>query len=105
MQPSLAAAVASAFGADHDVIVFDQQVLQDAAQGAGNAEADAHYVAVALACRDRLIGQGAHLAVYSTAESAADVNDIRLAPGLPPAKPGRRLLRDLPGPGRHARVP
>ena len=98
MQPSLAAAVASTFGADHDVIVFDQrgaglsqpslacpevdqQVLRDAAQEVSNVEADAHYVAAALACRDRLIGQGAHLAVYSTAESAADVNDIRLALG------------------------
>jgi hypothetical protein len=55
--------------------------LRDAGQAVGHAEGHAHYVAVALACRDRLLGQGVHLAAYSTAESAADVNHIRLAPG------------------------
>ena len=59
----------------------------------------------AKACHDRLVGEGANLAAYTSAANAADVNDLRLALGYPEwnligGSYGTRLaltlLRDFP---------
>jgi pimeloyl-ACP methyl ester carboxylesterase len=47
----------------------------------GRAEADRAVVSAALACRDRLTAERVNLAAYTSAESAADINDLRLALG------------------------
>ncbi len=82
----------------HDVIIFDPrgvghsqpalecpevaaQTVQDYAQNLPIADEVDRNVAATLRCRDRLIGQGITLSAYTTAESAADVADIRVALG------------------------
>jgi pimeloyl-ACP methyl ester carboxylesterase len=70
------------------------------------AEARALDVQIAAACHDRLAAAGVHFAAYTTAASAADVKDLRLALGylnwnLYGVGYGARLalsvLRDYPG--------
>jgi pimeloyl-ACP methyl ester carboxylesterase len=83
---------------DHDIVFYDQrgvgrsrpslacpeldqQVLEDAAQGVRGPAEEAHFLAAALRCRDRLLSEGTNPAAYTTAESAADLEDIRVALG------------------------
>ena len=62
-------------------------------------------VAAAAACRDRLALDGVDLAQYNSANSAADVEDLRLALGIDQVESVRRLLRYAPGTDRHPRLP
>lgn len=57
--------------ADYDIM---DKPLSPAEKGERSIEA-------ALACRDRLVAEGISLAVFNSAESAADLNDLRLALG------------------------
>ncbi len=45
-------------------------------------EADNQYNQALTACHDRLTTQGYNLAAYNSAESAADINDLRIALGI-----------------------
>lgn len=58
-----------------------QQTRQELAQDESATDELAHEVAARFRCRDRLQSQGIHLTAYNTTESAADVNDIRIALG------------------------
>ncbi len=81
-----------------DVVVFDprgvgmsqpalecpeaiEQQFQDYTQVLTANDRDDHAVAAALRCRDHLVGEGIDLAAYTSAQSAADVDDIRAALG------------------------
>jgi len=87
-------AFAASFTGTRDFIAFDQRgighstpaldcpevkelTLQDFTYVLTTAEEADHAVAAARACRDRLTGAGIDLAAYTSAESAADINDIR----------------------------
>ncbi|MCC7369837.1 MAG: alpha/beta fold hydrolase [Chloroflexi bacterium] len=59
----------------------DEQRVADAAAGTDDAVRQERVRASWTACRDRLRGQGIDLAAYTTAESAADLDDIRVALG------------------------
>lgn len=95
---SFVRAFAALFTPTRDFIAFDQrgtgfsepgldcpevrdQALRDDTRRVSLIDAQNAAIATELACRDRLIGQGINLAAYSSAESAADVNDIRAALG------------------------
>lgn len=119
---------AKALGQDRDVIFFDQrgtghsqpdmtcpevvrQGIADYAQNLTVAEESAHKIAAVAACRDRLARQGVNLAAYHTTENAADVNDLRVALGVPQlnligGSYGTRLgliaMRDFPAAVRSA---
>jgi pimeloyl-ACP methyl ester carboxylesterase len=83
--------------AERDVVLFDQRgvglsepsldcpemaAARDAILAAGDAEtAGALEASAAAACRARLAGLGIDLAAYTTAASAADVDDLRQALG------------------------
>ena len=88
----------AAFLADRDFIIFDQrgvgysepaldcQELIDLAyetldQDLSPEEGVALGTEALFECRDRLVSEGVNLAPYSSAESAADLNDLRLALG------------------------
>ncbi|MGI8855630.1 MAG: alpha/beta fold hydrolase [Thermomicrobiales bacterium] len=82
-----------------------QQTRQELTQNESATDELAHEVAARFRCRDRLQSQGIHLTAYNTTESAADVNDIRMALGydrviLLGASYGTRLaltvMRDSP---------
>ncbi len=81
-----------------DVIIFDQRgvgysqpsltctevndlAYKDLDKNISLKEGNDRAAAAMLACRDRLIGAGVNLAAYNSAESAADINDLRLALG------------------------
>jgi len=83
---------------NRDLIFFDQrgvgysqpsldcpeiptQVYQDTVQNVGRDERVQNYIHAAQTCHDRLIGEGVNLAAYTTATTAADVNDLRIALG------------------------
>ncbi len=110
--------------AERDLIVFDQRgaglsqplldcpeysrlVERQLRQGFFIGDEDpARYIDTLLACRDRLTLRGANLAAYTSAASAADVNDIVTVLGyeqvnLYGASYGTRLaqtvMRDFPG--------
>jgi pimeloyl-ACP methyl ester carboxylesterase len=75
--------------AQHDVVIFDQRgtgkaqpALQCPEMGGDLLPLSALLVERSQ-CRDRLLAAGIDLAAYTTTESAADVNDIRLALGYP----------------------
>ena len=86
------------FVRDRDFILFDQRGVgksqpaldcpeesaqfdaDDAAHASYGTHID-HNITATLRCRDRLIGQGVNLSAYHSSESAADVNDIRVALG------------------------
>jgi len=91
-------AFAASFTGTRDFIAFDQrgighstpaldcpevkeQALQDFTHVLTTAEEADHAVAAARACRDRLTGAGIDLAAYTSAENAADINDIRVVFG------------------------
>ena len=76
-----------------DFIVFDQRgaglseplldcpeikflYLQDLKQNLSDDEREARYTDAFLACRDRLVSNGVDLTAYTSAASAADINDI-----------------------------
>ena len=84
--------------ANHDLIVYDQRGVGFAQPNLGCPEvtasdlADAqvqlspddkasHDIAVIAVCRDRLTKQGINLGAYTSAEGAADLNDIRAVLG------------------------
>lgn len=84
--------------ANRDLIVFDQrgvdysspdlecpevetQALQDATQNLSPAEEQGHSFQAYQACHDRLVQEGINLSAYSSAASAADVNDLRMTLG------------------------
>lgn len=83
-----------------------EQALRDDTQRLSVADEQNNAIAAELACRDRLAGQGINLAAYSSAESAADVNDIRAALGYDRlnllgisygTRLGLTVMRDFPG--------
>lgn len=86
------------YTATRDLIVFDQRGigfaqpsldcpevkesdLVDAGTRLSQDEKTGHDIAASLACRDRLLKQGIDLGAYTSAEGAADVNDIRAVLG------------------------
>ena len=88
----------STFRARRDVILFDQrgtghsnpllscpEVIDEAIatlnQNLSAADADAKGNAAALACRDRLVHSGVNLSAFNSQESAADIEDLRVALG------------------------
>ena len=109
--------------ANRDLIVFEQRgvgkaepaltcpeitedALQDAAIALTPAEGTDHQIAAALACKDRLVGQGIDLTAYTSAANAADINDLRAQLGyerlnLLGVSYGTRValtvMRDFPG--------
>ncbi len=122
------AQIASDFTPMRDFIAFDQrgvghsdpalacpelaqQTRTELLLNEGATDELAHEVAARFRCRDRLRGAGIDLAAYTTTESAADVDDIRVVLGygamdLLGASYGTRLaltvLRDFPGSVRSA---
>lgn len=106
------------FAGRRDVIVYDQRGIgastptlscpdlepQESGPLPPQEEAQ-RYVEDALACRDRLEARGVDLGAYGTAESAADVDDIRRALGYDTLNLygssygtllAQRVMRDLP---------
>lgn len=92
--PRVSGSLARDLTAGRDFVMFDQrgvgfsepaldcQELRDLKYRAieshpTRAEETDNQVEAAFACRNRLLGSGIELAAYSTAASAADVNDIR----------------------------
>lgn len=86
------------YTATRDLIVFDQRGvgfaqptldcpevaasdLADVGMHIAQAEKTSHDIAAVFTCRDRLVGQGINLGAYTSAEGAADVNDIRAVLG------------------------
>ena len=105
-----------------DVVVFDPrgvgmsqpalecpeviaQQFQDDTQVLGASDIADHAVASAVRCRDRLVGLGIDLAAYTSVQSAADVDAIRVALGYRAGRPARHLLRDAPRAHGRARLP
>lgn len=117
-----------AYTANRDLIVFDQrgvgfaqptlecpevtaQDLADAALKTSPTEKTSHDITAVATCRDRLTRQGINLSAYTSAEGAADVNDIRAVLGygtvdLLGVSYGTRValtvMRDFPGVVRSA---
>lgn len=60
----------------------DAQTLRDIDTVLAPMDGAEHQLAALRACRDRLVGQGINLQNYNSIESAADVNDLRVALGL-----------------------
>ncbi len=82
------------------------QALRDDARPLSVVEEQNDAIAALLVCRDRLVSQGVTLAAYSSAESAADINDIRAALGYEQlnllgisygTRLGLTVMRDFPG--------
>ncbi|HEY92815.1 MAG TPA: alpha/beta fold hydrolase [Dehalococcoidia bacterium] len=88
----------ASFLADRDFIIFDQRgvgysepaldcqelidlAYETLAQDLSPEEGVALGAEAVCSCRDRLVSEGVNLAAYSSAESAADLNDLRLALG------------------------
>lgn len=97
------AAFAAKFTEGHDFITFDQRGVgasqpaltcteldavgtRDDPQNTTLADSLGHYLAATYACRDRLAVKGINIGAYTSAESAADVNDIRAVLGYKKAK-------------------
>ena len=59
----------------------ESQALLDAAQNLSPAEEQGHRFQAYQACHDRLVQEDINLSAYSSAASAADVNDLRVALG------------------------
>ena len=57
------------------------QTYQDLTQTLSRADLQTHYLQAVRACHDRLVAQGINLAAYTSAASAADVNDLRRSLG------------------------
>ena len=85
---------------ERDLIVLDQrgtgysepsldcpeaegQWFQDWEQNLSIKEADQNYAKALQTCRDRLVAEGVNLSAYTSAASAADVEDLRKALGYP----------------------
>lgn len=85
--------------ASRDVIIFDQRgvgnsqpsldcpevnqlAYKDLTKNFSNKENNERYNTALFQCRDRLVKDGNNLAAYTSAENAADVNDLRLALGF-----------------------
>jgi pimeloyl-ACP methyl ester carboxylesterase len=60
---------------------MENQAIQDLPVALSRADRQQHFLQAAQACHDRLIREGRHLSAYTSAASAADVNDLRLALG------------------------
>jgi pimeloyl-ACP methyl ester carboxylesterase len=88
----------SAFRDRRDLVLFDQrgtghsnpaltcpevikQAIATLDQNLNAAQADAQFNAATLLCRDRLVHAGVNLSAYNTQESAADIEDLRVALG------------------------
>jgi pimeloyl-ACP methyl ester carboxylesterase len=114
--------VRDAFLGTRDFVLFDQrgtgysepallceeldcemaQALLDGLQGDERAR---RYVEVALTCRERLVAEGINLRAFNTAETAADLEDLRVALGYPRlnlfgisygTRPALAAMRDFP---------
>jgi pimeloyl-ACP methyl ester carboxylesterase len=109
--------------ANRDLILFDQrgvgfsspslkcpetndQFFEDIVQNLSREEVQQHGIQAIQACHDRLVQEGINLSAYTSAASAADVNDLRVALGYPEwniygGSYGTRLaltiMRDFPG--------
>lgn len=59
----------------------EEQIFQDMTLNLSREEGIQHYVQANQACHDRLVSEGIHLAAYTSAANAADVNDLRIALG------------------------
>jgi pimeloyl-ACP methyl ester carboxylesterase len=116
------------YTAKRDLIVFDQrgigfaqptldcpevtdQDFADASMKLSPTEKTGHDITAIATCRDRLVKQGINLSAYTSAEGAADVNDIRTVLGydkldLLGVSYGTRLaltiMRDFPNAVRSA---
>jgi len=83
-----------------------EQGLRDDARPLSLADERDDTIAADLACRDRLVAGGISLSAYNSAESAADINDIRMALGYDTlnllgisygTRLGLTVMRDFPG--------
>jgi len=109
--------------ANRDLILFDQrgvgfsspslecpetndQFFEDIVQNLSREEAQQHAIQAIQACHARLVQAGINLSAYTSAASAADVHDLRVALGYPEwniygGSYGTRLaltiMRDFPG--------
>jgi pimeloyl-ACP methyl ester carboxylesterase len=116
------------YTATRDLIVFDQRGigfaqpsldcpevtavdLADVGTATSQTQKTTDDITTTFACRDRLVKQGIDLGAYTSAESAADVNDIRAVLGYPQlnllgVSYGTRLaltiMRDFPNAVRSA---
>ncbi|MGI8854465.1 MAG: alpha/beta fold hydrolase [Thermomicrobiales bacterium] len=115
LSTSFVRAFTTLFTPTRDFIAFDQRgtgfsepnldcpevrarALRDDTQQVSVLDEQNDEIAAELACRDRLTGQGITLAAYSSAESAADINDIRAALGISyGTRLGLSVMRDFPG--------
>lgn len=117
-----------ALTANRDLIVYDQrgvgfaqpnlecpevraQDLADAQAPLSPDDKASHDIAAIAVCRDRLTKQGVNLGAYTSAEGAADLNDIRAALGYPQldllgvsygTRVALTMMRDFPGAVRDA---
>lgn len=57
------------------------QLWSFARQNLSREETQAQHIAFLLECHDRFVEQGINLSAYNTAETAADINDLRIALG------------------------
>jgi pimeloyl-ACP methyl ester carboxylesterase len=91
-------AVFSSVLSKRDLVIFDQrgvgyslpslncpemenQLYQDLTQNLSQEESQQHTLQLIQACNDRLVEEGIDLAAYTSANNAADVNDLRIALG------------------------
>lgn len=112
----------STYTANRDLIVFDQRGIgfaqpsldcpevqtQNAADDAtvtSTTDKISHEIGAIFACRDRLVSQHINLSAYTSAEGAADVNDLRVALGYSQlnllgvsygTRLGLTIMRDFP---------
>ncbi len=118
----------STYTANRDLIIFDQRGvgfaqptlacpevtaadLADAVVQTNPNDKTSHDIAAIFTCRDRLMQQGIDLTAYTSAESAADVNDIRAVLGYAKldllgisygTRLGLTIMRDFPDAVRSA---
>lgn len=116
------------YTATRDLIVFDQRGvgfaqpnldcpevaasdLADVGMHISQTEKTSHDIAAVFTCRDRLVKQGIDLGAYTSAEGAADINDIRTVLGYEKldllgvsygTRLGLTVMRDFPNAVRSA---
>ncbi|MGI8688198.1 MAG: alpha/beta fold hydrolase [Thermomicrobiales bacterium] len=88
------AAFAARFTASRDFVIFDQrgtgrsepslacsELQSQSSLNVSLADSEQQRIDQLFQCRDRLVGTGINLSAYTTDQSAADVNDLRIALG------------------------